>query len=254
MEFTAPWVFAAVAAGMVGVAVLFWLPRQWRIARADAEAKLPDGAPGLGPRWRRVAVLLARLALPVAACALYLWLSDRHSFDSRRAALHTQLRDADAAGHDAAAEQLHVELQLHLQRQPEDALAWVQKARLDMLLQRYGQAAEGFEHALHGKPKGAVDAGVWVEYAEAQRMLQGGRMAGLPRQRVDKALSLNPDHAQALDLAGSAAWEAGEFGLAAAHWKRLLVQFPEDSPRHVQVSRAIQRAEQRARFGLPPVR
>ena len=51
------------------------------------------------------------------------------------------------------------------------------------------------------------------------------------RQLVDKALSLNPEHPQALDLAGSAAWEGGEFALAARHWKRLLAQIPEGNPR-----------------------
>ena len=34
----------------------------------------------------------------------------------------------------------------------------------------------------------------------------------------------------------------------------LLAQIPEANPRHVQLSSAIQRAEQRARFALPPAR
>jgi cytochrome c-type biogenesis protein CcmH/NrfG len=123
-----------------------------------------------------------------------------------------------------------------------------------MQSQRFEQAAASFERALQGKSKTAGDAGVWVEYAEARGLQQGGTLAGAPRELVDKALSLNPEHPQALDLAGSAAWEAGEFARAATYWKRLLAQIPEGSPRHVQLSSAIQRADQRARFALPPAR
>jgi cytochrome c-type biogenesis protein CcmH len=123
-----------------------------------------------------------------------------------------------------------------------------------MQARRYELAAAAFEHALEGKSKAVGDAGIWVEYAEARGMQQGGTLAGVPRELVDKALSLDPEHPQALDLAGSAAWEAGEFAIAATFWKRLLAQISEDSPRHVQLSGAIQRAEQRARFALPPSR
>ena len=193
--------------------------------------------------------------LAALAGVLYLWLGDPGALDPSRSALSAQLRDPDATARSpAAAEHALAELQQHLQRQPGDARAWVMKARLDMQAQRYEQAAAGFERALQGKSKAIGDAGLWVEYAEARGMQQGGTLAGAPRQLVDKALSLDPDHPQALDLAGSAAWEAGEFTLAASHWKRLLAQIPEGSPRHVQLSSAIQRAEQRARFALPPSR
>ncbi|MGL6111356.1 MAG: tetratricopeptide repeat protein [Rubrivivax sp.] len=243
-----PWWFAAVAAGMVAVAALFVLPRPWRLARAGADGPLPGST---GRRWR---LALPLLALPALALALYLWLGDPGAADPSRAALSAQLRDPDAPLGEAAAGHVLAELQQHLQRQPGDARAWVMKARLDMQAQRYEQAAAGFEQALQGKSKTAGDAGLWVEYAEARGLQQGGTLAGAPRQLVDKALSLNPEHPQALDLAGSAAWEAGEFALAATQWTRLLTLTAEGSPRHVQLSSAIQRAEQRARFALPPAR
>ena len=250
----APWAFAAVLAVMVAVAALFVLPRPWRLAGAGADACLPDGSPRPPPRGRRALAWLAAMTLAALAAALYLWLGDPGALDPSRPALSAQLRDPDATLEPAAAEHALAELQQHLQRQPGDARAWVMKARLDMQAQRYEQAAAGFERALQGKSKTIGDAGLWVEYAEARGMQQGGTLAGAPRQLVDKALSLNPDHPQALDLAGSAAWEAGEFALTASHWKRLLAQIPEGSPRHVQLASAIQRAEQRARFALPPAR
>lgn len=245
----APWAFAAVLVGMVAVAALFVLPRPWRLAGVGAEARLPDGSPR-----KRGLRALSLLALTALAGALYLWLGDPGALDPSRSALSAQLRDPDAPLDPAAAEHALAELQQHLQRQPGDARAWVMKARVDMQAQRYEQAAAAFERALQGRSKAIGDAGLWVEYAEARGMQQGGTLAGAPRQLVDKALSLDPEHPQALDLAGSAAWEAGEFALAAGHWKRLLALIPQGSPRHVQLSSAIQRAEQRARFALPPPR
>ena len=244
-----PWAFAAVFVGMVAVAALFVLPRPSRLAGAGAEARTPDG--WARPRARHA---LSVLALTALAGSLYLWLGDPGALDPSRPALSAQLRDPDAPLDPAVTEHALAELQQHLTRQPGDARAWVMKARIDMQAQRYEVAAAGFERALQGKSKAIGDAGLWVEYAEARGMQQGGTLAGAPRQLADKALSLNPEHPQALDLAGSAAWEAGEFTLAASHWKRLLAQIPEGSPRHVQLASAIQRAEQRARFALPPSR
>ena len=246
-----PWGFAAVAVGMVAVAAWFLSPREWRLRRAGTEHPAPAASAQQARRARRV---LPLLALCVLAGVLYLWLGDPKALEPSRGALSAQLRDLDAPLDQAATEHVLAELQQHLKRQPGDARAWVMKARVDMQAQRYEDAAAAFERALQGKSKTMGDAGLWVEYAEARGMQQGGTLTGAPRQLVDKALSLNPEHPQALDLAGSAAWEAGEFKLAATQWKRLLAQIPEGSARHVQLSSAIQGAEQRARLALPPPR
>jgi cytochrome c-type biogenesis protein CcmH len=247
----APWALAAVLAGMLAVAALFVLPRPRRLAGAAESMPLPAGPPRRRVPVRAALALLAWAALSVAA---YLWLGDPGATDPSRTALSAQLLDADAPLDAAATEHALAQLQQHLQRQPGDARAWVMKARVDMQAQRYADAAAAYAQALQGKSKAVGDAGLWVEYAEARGLQQGGSLAGAPRELVAKALSIDPDHPQALDLAGSAAWEAGDFALAASHWKRLLAQLAEGSPRHVQLSGAIQRAEQRARFALPAAR
>jgi cytochrome c-type biogenesis protein CcmH len=197
--------------------------------------------------------------LPAAALALYVWLGDPGALNADRSALSEQLRSGDtptAAGSNAAGStaDAYAELEAHLQRQPGDARAMVVKARLDMSVQRYAEAAAGFQRALEGPSKVARDPTVWVEYAEARGMLQGGTLVGQPNELVMKALSIDPEHPQALDLAGSAAWEAGDFAGASVFWKRLLAQIPAGSARHGELSAAILRAEQRARLSLPPAR
>jgi len=120
-----------------------------------------------------------------------------------------------------------------------------------MRAQRYDHAVTAFGQAVTGNSKAANDPGVWVEYAEARGMAQGGTLAGEPLQLVQKALSIDAHHAQALDLAGSAAWEVRDFAKAAMYWKRLLEQIPSGSSRHAELSLAIERAEQRAKLSLP---
>jgi cytochrome c-type biogenesis protein CcmH len=244
----ADWSFVAVATALALLAALFVLPKPFgrRIAATAGDGVVP--APSKGRKWWRIGVMLV---LHVMAAALYLRLGDPAAIDPQRDVLSTQLRDAGTPLDEAGMQQVYGELQQHLQRQGEDARAWVVKGRLDMRAQRFEEAAAAYERALQGKFKTIGDAGLWVEYAEARGMLQGGMLAGKPRELVDRALSLNPDQPKALDLAGSAAWEAGEFALAVHHWQRLLAQIPEGNPRHVQLSTAIQAAEKRARFTLP---
>ena len=138
-----------------------------------------------------------------------------------------------------------------LQRQPTDPRSLIFQARRDMEAQRYGEAVAGYAKAVSGRSKAANDPGVWVEYAEAVAMAQGRQLTGEPMRLVDKALAMEAGYPQALDLAGSAAWEAQDFGKAAVYWKRLLDQLPPGSARYGQLSLAIERAQQRARMALP---
>ena len=145
----------------------------------------------------------------------------------------------------------YAELEGQLRKQPKDARALVLKARMDMQADRFELAAAGFEKALALAPKVARDAGVWAEYAEARGMAQGGNLQGAALELVTKALAIDPDQAQALDLAGSAAWERRDFATAVKHWKRLLVQIAPTDARHAELTMAIARAQQRAKFALP---
>lgn len=155
-----------------------------------------------------------------------------------------------AAGGDAVAH-AYAELEGQLRKQPKDARALVLKARMDVQAERWEMAAAGFQKALDIAPKVARDAGVWAEYAEARGMAQGGTLLGPAMELVDRALALDPAHPQALDLAGSAAWERRDFSAAVGYWKRLLQQIPPSDGRHAELSMAIERAQQNAKFELP---
>lgn len=209
------------------------------------------GARRSGWRW---GAALAALALAAAAGTVLVQREVAAGADVQDAsALALEVERAlQAQGGPLVAGNLYSQLELQLQRHPDDVRALVLKARLDMEAQRFHLAAGAYEKAL-GLPKSKAvrDPDVWAEYAEAVGMQQGGTLAGKPMELVDKALALDPRHPAALDLAGSAAWEARDFRAAAAYWKRLLERLPPDSARHGELSAAIRAAEQRARLALP---
>jgi cytochrome c-type biogenesis protein CcmH len=144
------------------------------------------------------------------------------------------------------------ELERHLKRQPRDGRALVFKARMDAEAGRFEQAAQGYAEATRVATRVARDPGIWVEYAEARGMAQGGSLIGEPEQLLQRALDLDARHAQALDLSGSAAWERRHYAQAAALWQRLLAQTPAGSERHAALVKAIGRAEMLAKVSLPP--
>jgi cytochrome c-type biogenesis protein CcmH len=238
------WSFAAAAAALVAMVLAVLLPWVWRHQRAR------DASPA-GRRRAWVLSLVLGIGLPAASLIFYVLRGDPAAISADRAALSQALLQGGLPTAGDAVQRLQAELGEHLARQPDDPRALVLKARLDMRSERFSEAAASYSRALQGRSKAINDAGVWTEYAEALAMAQGGKLAGEPVRLLQKALSIDARQPQALDLAGSAAWEVRDFAKAATYWKRLLELIPAGDARHAELTLAIQRAEQRARFALP---
>ena len=146
---------------------------------------------------------------------------------------------ADVASEAAAP--IREPLALHLAGHPRDGRGWVLFARIEFDLDRFGSAAEAYRRALEASPKVARDPGVWCEYADALAMAQGGVLAGRPRELIERALAIDPGHARALEMAGSAAFEAGDFAEAARNWRLLLARLPDGTRAHRELELACSR-------------
>jgi cytochrome c-type biogenesis protein CcmH len=194
----------------------------------------------------------ARLLLfvPAVAIGLFALRADLAGAGNEPLAGGPPQEHAESAG-GAAPDPYYAALVRHLRQNPRDYRALVFKARLDMRAERFDMAVATYEKAVAGRSKAANDPGVWVEYAEALGMAQGGTLLGEPLRLVHRALALDPRHAQALDLAGSAAWEVRDYAGAAMYWNRLLTQLTPGEARHVELTGAIERAQRLARLSLP---
>ncbi len=236
------------ARGLLGAA-------DYEAARLDLERRaLADIAPAAAlalPRaGSRRALWAAACALPVLAVALYAWLGTPAAVDER-AKLVASADGLPADDEDADLQRVGERLQAHLRREPNDARAWVLLGRLRSETGEFDRAAQAFARALETSPKVARDPAVWCEYADALAMAQGRVLAGRPRELIERALALDPHHPRALEMAGSAAYEARDFRAARDFWRRLLAQIPDDSAEHAQLSAALSQVERRARYALP---
>lgn len=190
-------------------------------------------------RWREAALVLS---IPVVACLLYLAVGDPAALQASAAV--NSARQAQRLS--LTTEQ---ELEIHLRAAPGDGRAWVLLARLRMNADSFASAAQAYERALEANAKVAADPQVWCEFADALGMAQGGVLAGRPRQLIEKALALKPDHPRALEMAGSAAYEAADYPATARYWSAVLAQLRPDTAEHRELQLALERVRARLSGG-----
>lgn len=205
------------------------------LQRRLLEDARPPAAAAVTVRGRGAALGVAVL-LPLLAVGLYLlWGSPQ--------ALTTAPLMAGAA--DGAAADAR-SLEQHLRSNPRDARGWVLMARAQAEAGDFAQAAQSYARALDASANVARDAGVLCEFADALGMAQGGSLAGRPAQIVAQALAIDATHPLALEMAGSAAYETGDYAQAARHWQQLLPQLQNAPQRHAELAAAIARAQAKA--------
>ena len=213
-------------------------------AREEMHRRLVDQtraqAPGEAPRRHaRLVALVIALAIPLVAAVLYLAVGKPEALDEQPAP-------------EAAAEGDYVaRMQTHLARQPRDGRGWVLLARAQVERNEFKAASDAYQKALTVSEKIAKDPGVLCEYADALGMAQGGSLSGKPAELIAQALSINPKHPAALEMAGSAAYADGRYADAIRYWKELLADLTPGSERHAELAAAVARAERKAAVSLP---
>jgi len=211
-------------------------------AREELQRRLLEdvhGAMGMGAfratRGRGAALGVAVL-MPLAAVLLYLALGTPRALTAGP----LMAGAAEGAAADAGA------LELHLRSNPRDARGWVLLARAQAEAGDFAQAAQSYARALDASANVARDPGVLCEFADALGMAQGGSLAGRPAELVAQALAIDGAHPLALEMAGSAAYEAGDYARAVQEWQRLLPQLESAPQRHAELGAAIARAQAKA--------
>ena len=208
------------------------------MARLPGAASSPTTA-----RDGRTEAVLVGVAMPLIAVAIYLYLGSPSTIEPAKTA-------AVVAGETPSPQQIAQmveQLAEKLRKNPGDARGWYMLARSYHALGRSQQAVEAFAKAAVLTPN---DAQLLADYAEAQAMANGRNLSGKPMQLLQAALKLDPNHQRALALAGTAAFNDGDYTAAIDYWQRLEKTLPPDSENARKMAARIADAR-RAAEGKP---
>lgn len=111
------------------------------------------------------------------------------------------------------------------QQRPDDAEAWLTLARLHAAQNAHALAEQALARVLALSP----EPDLWIERAQMKALSAGGVYAGEPWQWIQDVLRSQPQHLNALVLAGSAAWSEKRHAAAQDYWQRALALVPADS-------------------------
>ncbi|HEX7335036.1 MAG TPA: c-type cytochrome biogenesis protein CcmI [Pyrinomonadaceae bacterium] len=190
---------------------------------ATTNTKKTTAAPVSG---RNTAYVLG-IGLPLVAIIFYLNIGSPKAVEGPPAATASQ--SGPFAGQERTQEQIAANVEKlaeRLKSNPSDAEGWVMLARSYSSMEKFGEAAGAYAKATELKPN---DADLWVDYAFATAMASGRNLEGKPMELIQQALKIDPENAKALQLAGSAAFQARDYNKAIEYWNRVLKQVPADS-------------------------
>ncbi len=135
-----------------------------------------------------------------------------------------------------------------LKTQPDDAEGWGMLARSYTALGRHDDALASYRRAVKLRPD---DALTLADYADALAVRNGRRLDGEPAALVARALKLDPGNLKALLLAGTAAYDKGDYALAIQHWDRAATAGPADSPLVQQARNGASEARAKVQVQAP---
>jgi len=209
----------------------------------DVKSKAP--LTGRVPSTRTSVIVYAlSVFIPVGAVAFYLLVGNPKALSSAPAA--TGPPSAAQPERQMSPQQIAAnvdKLAERLKQNPNDAQGWLMLARSYLMLERYAEAAKAYERAT---ALNANDADLWADYAEALALSNGQNLAGKPTEAINRALQVDPSNQKALDLAGSAAFQSGDYQKAISYWQQLLKQLPAGSEELRTISAQIAKAKELA--------
>jgi cytochrome c-type biogenesis protein CcmH len=198
--------------------------------RLELERRLLDevaaagegGSPRIGT-GRPAFVLLAVLAIPAAASLIYFQIG---RFDTLVATPPAHSSGAAGVTDVQSLEKAIQSLSKRLESNPDDAQGWLILARSYTFLRDFPQAVAAWEraHALVGD-----NPDVLTSWCDTLVMANGGRFDPQSLRLIERALVVDPNHNKALWLAGTAAYESGDYPKALEFWERLAALAPQGS-------------------------
>ncbi len=183
--------------------------------------------------------------IPVGAVALYLIVGTPKAVTNppiQRAAAPMSATGGDAMSDQQIAANIQ-KLADRMKDNPNDVQGWTMLARSYMMQEHFADAATAYEKLTVLTPN---DADAWADYAEALALANGQNLAGKPTDAVNRALKIDSKHQKALDLAGSAAFQAKDYKKAMDYWQQLLKLLPPGSEELRTITEQISKTKELA--------
>ena len=191
------------------------------------------------PATARYTAYAIGVAIPLVAVTFYLNVGTPKAIDSPPPTVAPRA----SSGLDRTQEQIDANvaaLAKRLQSNPSDAQGWAMLARSYSSMGKFAEAAGAYTKATELTPN---DGDLWAEFAFATAMASGRNLEGRPMELINHALKVDPENAKALQLAGSAAFQAKDYKKAIDYWQRVLKGVPPGSEVAVAIQGRIDEAK-----------
>ncbi len=185
------------------------------------------------PNLTRNTAYLLGIGLPLVAVIFYLNVGSPKSISEAPQVSSAPAQSAEPE--ERSQEQIAAnvdKLAKRLQSNPSDPQGWTMLARSYSSMEKWSDATGAYAKATEQSPN---NADLWAEYAFAAAMANGKSLEGKPLEFINRALKVDPQNAKALQLAGSAAFQAKNYKKAIDYWQQILKQVPAES----EVAQAI---------------
>ena len=214
------------------------------VARARTDLAPAERPVTAGARRPWAAAAAAAIAVPALAFGMYLVVGTPEATEPARVGHEGgQLTDAQIVA-------MVDTLARKVRERPDDVRGWTLLARSLSTMGRFDEAVAAYEHLAQIAPD---DPQVLADYADALGMHQGRSLAGRPYEIVKRALELDPRHPKALALAGTAAFDAGDYPGAARYWSTLAGEMPEGSEDRGRVEAMLDEVREKAAAAGKPL-
>ena len=197
-----------------------------------AAASEPATAPRSSLKWRRAAGVLALAGLPLVALGVYMPLGSPRLQDFPLA------QRERGPGMAQSLENLVVQVEQHLEKNPTDGRGWNVLAPVLERLGRFDDAVRAYRNSLTYNGESAERRS---DLGEAMSAAAGGVVTAEAKAEFERAHALNADDPKANYFLGLAAEQDGRKDDAAQIWRTLLAKAPADAPWRVLVQSSLAR-------------
>ena len=190
---------------------------------------------------KRWLIAAAVVGLPLIVAGIYLAVGNPAALTQQKAAAAKDAANPHAITQDQLLGMVG-RLAERMKSTPDDTDGWIMLARSYAALGRYADSVVAYEQAVQRLPN---DSRLLADYADVAAMAQGRRLQGKPEALIARALAADPRNVKALSLAGTAAFEKGDYAGAIEKWRSILALVPAGSELERSVRGSIADAERR---------